>query len=354
MRERHILTSLTRIADLHRRPYAVTPLDRSRWRTGDYVVGKVVDSSGPLCRVELPNGRMSNVVEEDWLVGALGHRAATLEVVGSWREVGDDGRMQALTAAGIFGRATSISRVLPALANVQYRGHVMREDRVVNMADHGLGLTSPARKLECPVILIIGTSMASGKTTAARVVVRLLANRGLRVVGAKLTGAGRYRDILAMADAGADAIFDFVDVGLPSTLGPKAEILPRIEALLGHIAAARPDVVVAEAGASPLEPYHGGTVLEAVGASRACTILAASDPYAAVGVLRGFGIEADLLTGLAASTSAGVELLGKLTGLPAVNVLERASWPELDRVVGECLERARRSTLQDPRSGSED
>jgi hypothetical protein len=96
--------------------------------------------------------------------------------------------------------------------------------------------------------------------------------------------------------------------------------------------------LVAEAGASPLEPYHGGTVLQAVGANRACTLLAASDPYAAVGVMQGFGLEADLLTGLAASTSAGVDLLGKLTGLPAVNVLDRASWPLLDRVVAGCLQ----------------
>jgi hypothetical protein len=338
MKDRHILASLTRITDFDRRPYAVEPRPREGWRTGDYVVGEVVDSSGPLCRVELPNGRMSQVVEEDWLVGALGNRAATLEVVGSWQEVGEDGRMQALTAAGIFGKATSISRVLPSLATVQYRGHVVRNGQVQNMADHGMGMPSPVPPLECPVILIIGTSMASGKTTAARVAVRLLAHRGLRVVGAKLTGAGRYRDILAMADAGADAIFDFVDVGLPSTLGPKEEIRPRIEALLGHIAAVRPDVVVAEAGASPLEPYHGGTVLEAVGPQRACTILAASDPYAAVGVMRGFRIEADLLTGLAASTSAGVDLLGKLTGLPAVNVLERSSWPLLDRVLAERLQ----------------
>ena len=34
------------------------------------------------------------------------------------------------------------------------------------------------------------------------------------VIGTKLTGAGRYRDILAMRDAGADYIFDFVDAGL--------------------------------------------------------------------------------------------------------------------------------------------
>ena len=43
------------------------------------------------------------------------------------------------------------------------------------------------------------------------------------VIGTKLTGAGRYRDILAMQDAGADYIFDFVDAGLPSTVVSERE-----------------------------------------------------------------------------------------------------------------------------------
>ena len=69
------------------------------------------------------------------------------------------------------------------------------------------------REFELPVVLLVGTSMSAGKTTSAKVIVRLLREAGLVVVGAKLTGAGRYRDILAMQDAGADYIFDFVDAG---------------------------------------------------------------------------------------------------------------------------------------------
>ena len=56
------------------------------------------------------------------------------------------------------------------------------------------------------------------------------------MVGAKLTGAGRYRDILAMQDAGADHIFDFVDAGLPSTVVPESEYRPALRNLLSRMA----------------------------------------------------------------------------------------------------------------------
>ena len=71
----------------------------------------------------------------------------------------------------------------------------------------------------------------SSKTTAAKRIVRVLKARGLRVGGAKLTGVGRYRDILGMRDAGADFVLDFVDAGLPSTACPADEFEPALRLL---------------------------------------------------------------------------------------------------------------------------
>ena len=107
------------------------------------------------------------------------------------------------------------------------------------------------RAFETPVILLVGTSMSAGKTTSARAIVRLLKEDGLAVIGAKPTGAGRYRDILAMQDAGAARIFDFVDAGLPSTVVPEGEYRKALRNLLSRVAEAEVDEVVAEVGASP-------------------------------------------------------------------------------------------------------
>ncbi len=204
------------------------------------------------------------------------------------------------------------------------------QDFVQQPASRGLTIS-------CPVLLLIGTSMSSGKTTSARVIIRRLKGMGLRVVGAKLTGAGRYRDILAMSDAGADAIFDFVDAGLPSTVCDKATYRAALGNLLNRIAEAKPDVLVAEAGASPLEPYNGDVAVAEIRDLVRCTVLCASDPYAVVGVTKGFGFEPDLVSGVATSTSAGVEVIRRLAGRPALNLLDVTSHQELDQLLKDRL-----------------
>ena len=314
-------TSLTRRSDLRDVAFQTTPLPRDQWATGDFVLGRVLFARGALAQAELDSGRMSEVVEGDLIMGALGVRFATLEAVGSWADIRDDLEMELLTSAGLFGRLTSVSLLLPPLVNVQYVGHAVRDDQKVTMTDFVPAAPEPLH-YDRPTILCVGTSMSSGKTTAAKVIVRLLKDAGLRVVGCKLTGAARFRDVLGMRDAGADAIYDFVDVGLPSSIVPPDEFEPRLRHLLALIQAEKPDVVVAEAGASPLEPYNGDTVMRVLDRNARCMVLAASDPYAVVGVSQGFERKPDIVTGIAASTAAGVALIEKLTGLTAHNVLD--------------------------------
>ena len=180
-----------------------------------------------------------------------------------------------------------------------------------------------------PVVLLIGTSMSAGKTTTGRIIVHELKRAGFNVAGAKLTGAGRYRDVLAFGDAGADTIIDFVDAGLPSTVVPPRRFARAMEHMLATIAARGADILVAEAGASPLEPYNGDTAVRMLGANVCCTVLCASDPYAVVGVREAFKIEPDIVTGPTANTQAGIDLVRKLTGLEALNLLDLDSIPRL-------------------------
>jgi hypothetical protein len=304
------------------------PVPRERWEAGDYVVGSIAIPRGGLSHIELTSGRLIQAVEGDLVLGSLGVRHATMEVVGSYEAVGTDGRMELLTAGGILGRATSVSGMFPPLMQVDYRGHAARAGKLLRMCDFARR-PHEQREYGVPTILIVGTSMSAGKTTSAKIIIRQLKRAGFRVVGTKLTGAGRYRDILAMSDAGADAIFDFVDVGLPSSVLDPERYRGHLRELLGLIREARPDLVVAEAGASPLERYNGEVVLDELGQAISFTVLCASDPYAVVGVMRGFNIIPDLVAGLATSTNAGVELVEKLSGARALNLLDPGSIPEL-------------------------
>ncbi len=315
-----IYGSLARIADFRNSNFDIQALPRSDWATGDYVEGEVTGAMTEYYHVEDRSGHMVRVEPGDWVVGALGERAATLEGVGSWRDVDAKGELHALTGAGLFGRFTSYSMLLPDPLRLNYRGHLCRNNEKVCMRHFAPG--SSRHHFEVPTVLLVGTSMSAGKTTTGRRVCKELDRAGKFVIGTKLTGAGRYRDILSYQKTGATEIFDFVDVGLPSTIVPEAEYRAAIRPLLNFIDDLQPDLLLVEAGASPLEPYNVAALMDELGDNIVCTILCASDPYAVVGVERAFGLRPDLVTGPAAQTSAAVELVYKLSGLPAINVID--------------------------------
>ena len=332
-----MLSSMARISDLGDAAYEVRPLPRNEWATGDYAVAEVTEVAAPR-QLELPTGRMVDLSEGDTFVGALGRRHATLEATGTWEAVGEDGGMELLTQGGLLGRATSRSRILPPLAELRYTGHVIRHGTKVTMGGFAgpLGKAEPT-PFDRPTIMIIGTSMSAGKTATARAVIRRLRRQGLSVTAAKVTGAGRYRDILTMRDSGARAIFDFVDAGLPSTVCPEEEYSRALHLLLERMEATPSDVAVVEVGASPLEAYNGTAAVAALAEVERMTILCASDPYAVVGLIHAYGEAPDLVTGIASNTRAGVELVEKLAGVRCLDVRDPDALPEVDRLLAERL-----------------
>ena len=322
--------SLTRIAPLAQTEFDVRPLGRDGWASGDYVACDVTGRGG-FYSLELPDGRMTELAPGDVLVGALGRRHATLEATGTFEEAGTDGVLHLLTSAGLIGTETSRAPDIPSLLELAYRGHVLHDGEKATMRRY-VEPVEP-RPFDTPTILLVGTSMSAGKTTAGKLAVRQLVRAGRRVVGAKLTGAGRYRDVVAFADAGAAEIYDFVDVGLPSTVVPEEEYEEALAELLPRIAAAEADVAVIEIGASPLEPYNGAAAIRAIGPHVVATILAASDPYAVVGVMQAFDMHPNLICGRAANTRAGAELAQRLTGIPVLNLMDPCAPTALCRLL---------------------
>jgi len=322
---RTVIGSVARLADFDDRPPQIEPRDRARWANGDFVVCEMLDEDPFM--IEIPSGENDSISRGDRLIGTLGTRAATLQAVGTWSAVEDDLLLDTLTPAGVLGRCTSASIPPPPMAKIRYLGHAIRDGEPCTM--QGVVPAVPARELEVPVVLIIGTSMDAGKTVSASAIVRELTGMGKRVAGAKLTGVGRYRDILAMRRAGAFYITDFVEAGLPSTVAPADEYEAALLHIRSCLAAQEPDVIVAEAGASPLEPYNGDVAVRLLAENVRMTVLCASDPYAVVGVITAFNKEPDLIAGRATSTSAGVALVEKLASIPALNLLDPASGPDL-------------------------
>ncbi len=335
MNTSYIFTSMTRISDLQHTEKEIVAIEKSRWAAGDYVLCKVLHPHGGKLKIELPSGRMMALMKGDLVIGALGHRYATLEATGSWEKVEIDGRMHLLTGAGLMGKLTSKSVGIPDLIEIQYLGHVKLKNGFARMGDYVK--TVPIKKMKKPIVLLVGTSMSAGKTTAARIISRQLRAGGYKIVGAKLTGAGRYRDILSVKDAGANYIFDFVDVGLPSTICRKGKYLCLLKILLSRIADTDADIAVFEIGASPLEPYNGDIAIAQIADQIKCIVLCASDPYAVYGVMKSFNMTPDLVSGIATNTLAGIDLIEKLTGVRAINIINQTALPELRQVLEKTL-----------------
>ncbi len=318
--------SLCRIADLD--DAELRSLSREQWETGDYVAVELSARPRPHHFVELSSGRAAIPDEGDLVYGALGVRAATLEATGSWEAVGDDGALHLLTNAGLIGKMESLNPYVSGPPEAVYRGHLVRDGQKLTMGQ--FVPEAPEAPFDMPVLLIVGSSMSAGKTASARVLIRRLVAMGHKVVGAKLTGAGRYRDAQSMLDAGACEIFDFVDAGMPSTVVPGELFVERTKGLLRRIQATGADLAVIEAGASPLEPYNGAAAMELLDEHVVFMVLCASDPYSVVGITQAFERQPDLVSGIACSTHAGAALVEKLTGLRALHLVGAGHTPDLD------------------------
>ena len=333
--KRYFFSSVTRITSFTQDNIEIQKVPLTNWSTGDYVAGIVSEPPGTM-QLEMPSGRMAEVAEGDIIIGALGNRHATLSATGVWSKIESDGKMDLLSAGGIFGKMTSISSFEPTLIKIQYLGHVHFEGAMVGMKDFVPEV--PQVEFTIPVVLIVGTSMSAGKTTTGKIIIRQLKQAGLKVAAAKLTGTGRYRDILGMYDAGADSITDFVDAGLPTTVVPPSEYIPALEVMLSRVQSTNSDIAVIEIGASPLETYNGDHAIHHIQENVKFRVLCASDPYAVYGVMKAFGSQPDLVAGIATNTIAGVHLINNLCDVPSLNLIFPKYHPELRRMLKEKLD----------------
>ena len=97
------------------------------------------------------------------------------------------------------------------------------------------------------VMLSIGSTMDSGKTTTAAHLARGLKYTGGKVAFIKLTGTCYTKDKDYVYDLGADVSIDFSDAGFPSTfMSSETEILDIYQTLLDKLIPLQPDYIVME------------------------------------------------------------------------------------------------------------
>ena len=296
---------------------------------------RILEDKSAYNTVEDVTGRMLELRGGDILAGTLGTRRALrgyAGVVPAHISVGDT--IEVLNLGGILGQCTSMNPDIGPPFRAEVLGAILafpalgdRIGRPAHIKDHSV---PPADTLESlvPVVYVAGTCMNAGKTVAATELVRGLARAGLKVAAAKLTGVSLMRDALAMVDAGAVSALTFNDVGVAST--HSGVTVATAKGIFNRLAAAKPDVIVAELGDGILGEYGVQDILHdaelmAVGAAY---VMAAPDPVACWGaneLMRNqFGLPITVISGPATDNEVGQLYVKTGLGLPAHNARKDA------------------------------
>lgn len=213
-------------------------------RIGDLLAAEVV-ALGKHSTIENVDGVTLNIFPGDRIIGAFGHRYATDQFEGivpaAWNETCD-----LLSIGGVCGEVVSAHSAMGTPTRLRLLGAVCdAQGQPLNLRH--FARTEAGALPVGQVILVVGTSMNSGKTTTVGTLGRALSRAGFRVAAAKVTGTAAGKDGRFFASCGAHPALDFTHCGLPSTaMLEREELLLVYHELLNRLAATGPDYTIVE------------------------------------------------------------------------------------------------------------
>lgn len=293
-------------------------------REGAVVVGRVLTESRSYGNMELPSGRLAKVVRGNLVAGVLGARQALHGYMGHMPEkveVGDV--LSLLNMGGVIGTSDAPNKDLGPPMQVEILGGVVREGKFLNIQDFGLPRADSLDADGPPLVLILGTSMNSGKTFAAAEIIRCWVQNGIRVAAGKLTGVAALRDTLSMSDNGAAATASFLHCGLPSTVNaPDLAAVGRT--VVRELERSKPDVIVLELGDGIIGGYRTRDILVDPDIQRRTTarVLCAGDLVGAWGgvtYLEAIGHRPEVISGPVTDNAVGTRYIERELKTDAIN-----------------------------------
>jgi hypothetical protein len=309
----------------HLGPY-VTVLKEPVAEEGTAIAVRVLTSRKEYGHVELPSGRQARLVPGDLLIGVLGSRAALRGFCGRVpRDIRAGDTLHLLNMGGVIGVSEGNHAGLGAPIQLEVLGTPMRGGKVLRLQDFAIDAAEPPAEAKLPpVLLLVGTCMNAGKTTAAAVITRHVRKLGRMVHAGKVTGVAAIKDLQLFEDNGAGRTLSFLDCGLPSTCY-RDDVVGVARTLLAELSEESPDLVVLEMGDGLLGEYGVDDVLADPAFARhvAGAVLAAHDLVGAVAAadrLKGYGIRTLCVTGPCTDAIAATTRL-RAMGLRAANVL---------------------------------
>lgn len=274
--------------------------------------------------LDFAGGRLGWLWKWDQIPAVLGYRKAPVEFAGEVPgsvSVGD--KLYLLCESGVVGEISGVFEAWGRPMKVKVLGSIVGSGgKPMNLKNYALPLPAKVKK-SVPLILFLGTRMDSGKTAMACKISHELKAMGKKVAAVKLTGVAFTQDIMKLSDSGASPVYDFVDMGLPSTCnGNTFEIVSSALNLIDLAQAAHPDFILVEFGDGVLGEYHVADILqnEKFSSQIGKIILAANDFAGIAGtrdILEAWNMKIDLVTGPIANSKIGVDLIHKYFRLAA-------------------------------------
>jgi hypothetical protein len=293
-------------------------------RLGDFVVATVA-SLGAHDHLENPHGRRMRLYLGDLVVGAYGNRYATDFYEAYLPAPGD--AVHLLTSGGLIGTVASAHTSKRPPTELRVLGPLTDAAGLpLSTEDVAVPAAAPGRP-ELGTIVVLGSAMNAGKTTATAAIVRGLSRAGLRVGAGKVTGSGSGKDHWAYLDSGAATVVDFLDFGMPSTFGYPTERLVRtMVGIRDRLVADGADVVVLEVADGVLQAETRALAAE-LPTFADHVVLAVGDALGAVAgvdVLAALNVPVRVVSGLVTASPLATREAAVATGLPVLSPLELA------------------------------
>lgn len=278
--------------------------------------------------------RNVTIIEGDHIMAAFGTRYATAQFEG-YVPAHVNQELHILGGGGTIGVIESMHDKYEDIGPTKLRMIGLAIDRkgnVINakaMMQKQMIPFSGVAASTTKVILSLGSSMDSGKTTSAAFLVHGLKKAGMNVAYIKLTGTVYTKDADLAWDLGADVVADFGDYGFPSTyLCNEEELLSLYESLLLKVLPYQLDYVIMEIADGLyqretrmlLTNYRFISTIHKV-------IFSAGDSLAAINgvqLLKKWGIHPFFLSGLLTASPLLIKEVKENTHVPVFTIEELA------------------------------
>jgi hypothetical protein len=283
-------------------------------------------------QLELASGRFSILKKGDIVAVALGNRKALKGFIGEMPknlQVGDN--IHILNLGGVSGICTSanlkeVGKPLP----VKVLGAITDGQKPISTYDFKKFDLKQSLESDRPLIVVSGTCMNVGKTTAACEILKASNQAGIKVLAAKLAGVAAMKDTENMKDYGAIESVSFLDAGLTSTVQDDDQLsLQATKGAIDYLSKQDSDFILIEFGDGVYGEYGVMEILSdpQIQKNIVAHIGCAHDPMGAMKlaeVCKEIGASLHLISGPVTDNQVGIDFIQNKIGIPAFNSFSSA------------------------------